>query len=41
MARKKFRMKRKKRRENSVKPIVYIHYMAFDEGLLMTGERVK
>jgi len=41
MTRRKFRMKRRKRRENSVKPIIYIHYVVFDEGLLTTGERVK
>jgi len=34
-------MKRRKRRENSIKPIVHIHYMAFDEGSLTTGERFK
>jgi len=41
MTGRKFRMKRRKKRENSVKPIIYIYYMAFDEGSLTTGERIK
>ena len=41
MTGRKFRMKRGKRRENSIKPIVYIHYVAFDKRSLMTGKRVK
>jgi len=41
MTGRKFRMKRRKRRENSIQPIVYIHYVAFDEKLLTTGEKVK
>jgi len=41
MTGRKFRIKRRKRRENSIKPIICIHYMAFDERSLMTGERIK
>jgi len=34
-------MKRRKKRENSINSIVYVHYMAFDEGLLMIGKKVE
>jgi len=41
MTRRKFEMKRRKGGENSINSIVYVHYMAFDEGLLMIGKRVE
>jgi len=41
MTRREFEMKRRKKRENFVNPVVYVHYMAFDEEWLMTGKRVE
>jgi len=41
MTRRKLKMKRRKGRENFINPIVHVHYVAFDEGSLMTGKRVK
>ena len=32
---------RGEKKENSVNPIVHVYYIAFDEGLLTTGKRVK
>jgi len=41
MTRRKFEMKRRKGRENSVNSIVHVHYVAFDKRSLTTGKRVK
>ena len=41
MTRRKFEMKRRKGRENSINPIVHVHYIAFDEVSLTTGKRVE
>jgi len=41
MTRRNFEMKRRKGRKNSINSIVHVHYVAFDEGLLITGKRVK
>ena len=41
MAERKFRMKKSKRRENSVKPIIHINQMTFNKRALTTSERVE
>ena len=41
MTRRKFRIKRSKRGENSIKPVVHIYQVAFHEEMLTSSKRVK
>ena len=34
-------MKRRKGKENSINPVVYVHYVAFDERSLTTSKRFE